>query len=96
MYGFSPYRGMAKTERVDLRLDPDDDDLIRRAADECGMSVSAFLVSSARERAQRMLMDRAFGVLDGAAWDEFAARLAAPPTRNERLAELFADPDPFE
>lgn len=60
------------------------------------MSVSAFLVASARERAERVLMDRAFGLLDEDAWDDFVARLAAPPTKKAELARLFAEPDLFE
>lgn len=87
---------MAKTERVDLRLEAGDDELIRRAAEECGMSVSAFLVTSARERAERVLMDRAFGLLDAKDWNAFTARLAAPPTYKADLAKLFAEPDIFE
>ena len=43
------------------------------------MSVSAFLVVSAREQAERVVMDRAFGLLDEAARDDFIARLAVPP-----------------
>jgi uncharacterized protein (DUF1778 family) len=87
---------VAKSERVDLRLEPDDDELIRRAAEECGMSVSAFLVTSARERAERVVIDRAFGLLDDDAWDDFVARLEAPPTYKWELRKLFAEPDIFE
>jgi uncharacterized protein (DUF1778 family) len=87
---------VSKSERVDLRLEPEDDELIRRAAEECGMSMSAFLVASARERAERVLMDRAFGLLDEDAWDDFVARLAALPTFKPELAQLFTEPDIFE
>jgi uncharacterized protein (DUF1778 family) len=87
---------MAKTRRVDLRLDEDEDQIIRRAADLSGMTVSHFMLLAARERAERLLVDGAFQILDSEAWEAFATRLDAPPAANPALARLFAEPDVFE
>jgi uncharacterized protein (DUF1778 family) len=96
MYGKCVYDGgMPKTKRVDLRIDDDDDQMIRQAADAAGMTVSHFMVVSAREKAERILIDRAFHLLDERAWDQFVARLESPPTFKPELAKLFAGPDVF-
>jgi uncharacterized protein (DUF1778 family) len=80
---------MPKTKRVDLRLDDDDDQMIRRAADMSGMTVSHFMLISAREKAERILVDRAFHLLDDDAWDAFTARLDLTPMYKPELAKLF-------
>jgi uncharacterized protein (DUF1778 family) len=87
---------MAKSRRVDLRLDDDEDQIIRRAAALSGMTVSHFMLLAARERAERLLVDRAFQILDSEAWEAFTARLDAPPAANPALAGLFAEPDVLE
>jgi|GEM_PF-1989242 len=96
MYGKCVYHScMPKTKRVDLRIDDDDDQMIRQAADVAGMTVSHFMVVSAREKAEQILVDRAFHLLDDAAWDQFVARLESPATFKPDLAQLFAAPDVF-
>ena len=42
--------------------------MIRQAADVAGMTVSHFMVVSAREKAEQILVDRAFHLLDEGAW----------------------------
>lgn len=91
------YNGpMPKTKRVDLRLNDDEDQIIRRAADMSGMTVSQFMLVSAREKAERILVDRAFHLLDADDWDAFIARLDAPAVFKPELAKLFAAADVFE
>lgn len=87
---------MAKTRRVDLRLDEEEDQLIRQAADISGMTMSHFMLASAREKAEGILVDRALQLLDGDAWDRFMDRLDAPPVFKPELARLFSEPDIFE
>jgi len=54
LYGSHPYSGiMTKAARLDMRLEAADDLLIRRAAEVSGTSVSAFVLTSARDRASR-------------------------------------------
>jgi uncharacterized protein (DUF1778 family) len=87
---------MAKTRRVDLRLDEDEDQLIRQAADIAGMTMSHFMLASAREKAEGILVERALHLLDADAWDRFVARLDEPAVFKPELARLFAEPDIFE
>ena len=71
-YGVCVYTGgMAKTRRVDLRLEDDEDQLIRQAAEMAGMTMSGFMLASAREKAEGILLERAVHLLDAAAWDRF-------------------------
>ncbi|MGQ0803062.1 MAG: type II toxin-antitoxin system TacA family antitoxin [Actinomycetota bacterium] len=87
---------MAKVERLDVRLTPEDDELIRRAASAEGMSVSAFVVSRSRAAAEEVLADRVHFFLDPETWDELHRRLSEPPRHKPGLAKLLAEPDIFE
>lgn len=97
MYGSDLYtQSVTRTARFDIRLDPEDDFVIRRAAEVAGTSVSAFIVSSARDEAKHLLADRTVFVLDPEDWDRLQGRLAAPARVNRRLKRLFDEPDIFE
>ena len=86
---------MAKAARLDMRLDPADDFLIRRAAEVSGTSVSAFVLASARVEAAHVLADRLVFPLDDEAWREFTRRLDARPKRKPRLEKLAKQPELF-
>ena len=79
-----------KTARVNLRVAPADDVLLRRAADLLGETLSEFLIESGRERAERLVADRTRFVLDNAAWTAFNDALDRPAEVKPELRELFA------
>lgn len=81
-----------KDARLNLRLRASDDELIRRAADTLGQTVSEFLTASARDRAFDVLADQREFVLDQATWNRFVAALGHPIRPDPRLVELFARP----
>ena len=81
--------GQAKTERVQLRVSPADDALLRQAAELAGESLTTFLLGSGRERAERLLADRSRFVLDGREWKRFIAALDRPAEVNAGVADLF-------
>jgi len=81
-----------KDARLNLRLSQGDDELIRRAADAVGQSVTEFLMASALDRAHDVLADQRHFVLDVATWAAFLAILDRPPRPDPRLVELFARP----
>jgi uncharacterized protein (DUF1778 family) len=64
----------AKTARVNFRVAPADDLLLRQAAELLGKSLSEFLIESGRERAERVVADRTRFVLDEASWTAFFQR----------------------
>ena len=83
-----------KTERVQLRVAPADDALLRQAAELAGESLTTFLLDSGRERAERLLADRRRFALSGPQWKAFVAALDRPAEVNEGVAEVFARPRP--
>lgn len=81
-----------KDARLNLRLRPADDELIRHAAAQVGQSLSEFLTRAAVERAHEVLADQREFELDGSAWDEFVRLLDETPRPDPRLVELFTRP----
>ena len=86
---------MANTARLDMRLDPADDYLIRRAASVAGTSVSTFVLASARAEAAVVLADRLVFPLKDGAWQEFRRRLDAKPRQKPRLKRLAKQAELF-
>ena len=84
-----------KVDRLHLRLSPADNDLIRQAADAEHLSLTGFVVRSARAEAVRVLADRTSAMIPADAWDALDARLAGPGTVKPELTRLFANPSPF-
>lgn len=87
---------MAKVERLDVRLTPEDDEVIRRAASAEGLSVSAFVVTHSRAAAEEVLADRVNFFLAAEAWDELQHRLSEAPRHKPGLAKLLGEPDIFD
>jgi len=62
-------------ERIDLRTSPEIKELIVRAASSTGMSVSAFLLGTAQERARQILAEIETITLTSRDWNAFAKAL---------------------
>jgi uncharacterized protein (DUF1778 family) len=62
-------------ERIDLRTSPEIKELIVRAASTAGMSVSAFLLGTAQERAKQILAEAEMITLTTKDWNAFAKAL---------------------
>lgn len=82
-----------KESRIAMRLTREQDDLIRLAAEAEGTTVTDFAVTSAYTHAQAVLADRRVFTLDAATWNEFVARLDAPPVHKPKLEKLMSQPD---
>ena len=85
-----------KSERFAVRLTPEQDALIRRAAEVEGTDLTTFTVSATVARARDVLADRRHFLLDDAAWTEFTALLDRPVRYKPALAKLFAKPSLFD
>ena len=66
---------VAAHERIDLRTSPEIKELIVRAASTAGMSVSAFLLGTAQERAKKILAESEMITLTSRDWSAFAKAL---------------------
>jgi uncharacterized protein (DUF1778 family) len=86
--------GATKTSRVNLRIDPDDDALLRQAAEFAGETLSEFMVESGRERAERLLADRTSFALSASEWKAFTTALDRPAEVNVAVRALFTRPRP--
>jgi uncharacterized protein (DUF1778 family) len=85
-----------KSARLNLRLNGEDDALLRQAAQALGQSVSEFMTNSAVERAHEVLADQRHFVLDAETWDRFVAALDSPAEPDPALVALFSRPRRIE
>lgn len=80
---------------INLRALPEQRDLIDQAAQLVGKNRSDFMLEAACDKAQAVLLDRAFFNLDEAKFREFTALLDAPPAPNAGLDRLMAVEAPW-
>ena len=73
-------------ERIDLRTSPEIKELIVRAASTAGMSVSAFLLGTAQERARQILAETEMINLTARDWNAFAKALDKADKPRPKLA----------
>ena len=85
-----------KTQRLAARLTPEQDALIRRAAEVEGTDLTNFTITAALAHARDVLADRRLFVLDDTAWTQFVAMLDRPVSYKPRLEKLFAERSIFD
>lgn len=73
-------------ERIDLRTSPEIKELIVRAASTAGVSLSAFLIASAQERAKQVLAESECLTLTPKDWDAFFTALDNADKPRPKLA----------
>lgn len=78
-------------ERIDLRTSPEIKKLIVRAAATTGVSLSAFLIASAQERAKQILAESETLSLSPRDWDAFFAALDNTDKTRPALEAATAD-----
>jgi len=87
----------AKRERrIHLRATDREVSRIRRAAESAGVSVSAFILESAAERAERALADQTHFELSARQWRAFTEALDRPERRIPELEKLMREPSILE
>ncbi len=86
----------SKTERLSLRLTPEQDAVLRRAAEARGESANDFVLRHAVEAAEMELADRRVFVVDDAAWNRLQDLLSAPPALPAAMVKLLSNPSVLE
>lgn len=86
----------SKTERMSLRLTPQQDAVLRRAAEARGESTNDFVLRHAVEAAETELADRRVFAVDDAAWAQLQDLLSAPPAFPEAMGKLLSNPSVLE
>lgn len=80
-----------RTERLDLRVSPDEKGLISQAASVARVKASEFVRDSVMSRAENILADRMRFDLDDSQWAEFQAALDRPVVNKPNLQRLLSD-----
>jgi len=81
-----------RNRRFQLRATASEETLIKVAAERQGVSVTDFIMRSAREKAEQALSEQTRFMLDGKQWKAFLAALDRPPKDKPRLRRLFSEP----
>lgn len=86
---------MAQSAPMSLRMSPEQRDAITVAANACGKSKTAFIVDSAVERAQDVVLDRTGLILDSQQWE---AIMSAPggPADSSVMRQTLDTPPTWE
>ena len=87
---------MAKTERLDLRLTPEQKATIEQAAAIEGTTAAGFTVTAVMERASEAVYRAKSLTLPGTAWDEFVRVLDTRPAVPQAVLDLLAKPSALE
>jgi uncharacterized protein (DUF1778 family) len=82
--------------RIHLRATEREVSRIDRAAAFSGVSLSAFILASASERAERTLADQREFEVSGRQWNAFVEALDRPAQRIPELARLMREPSILE
>jgi uncharacterized protein (DUF1778 family) len=91
-----PVAAGKKEHRIQLRASRHEVSTISRAAETAGLSLTAFILESASERAQRTLADQRLFELNARQWQAFIEALDRPPRRVPRLEKLMREPSVLE
>lgn len=78
-----------KRHRLEVRVTPEQDSLIREAADLEHATVTSFVLDTVNARATAVIEQRRDLTLSNAAFDRFMAELDKPAAPVAELSELF-------
>ena len=85
-----------KAAAINIRVLPEQRDLIDQAAEVLGKNRSDFMLEASCERAQQVLLDQVFFALDNEKLQQFTALLDAPLVSNAGLERLMAVEEPWK
>lgn len=84
-----------KRDTLNLRIAPEERNLIDRAALSSGKTRTDFILEAARRAAEDTLLDRALLTVGPQAYAEFLKRLDAPAQPNDRLRRTMQTTPPW-
>jgi uncharacterized protein (DUF1778 family) len=86
----------SKTERLSIRLTPEQDLVLRRAAEVRGESTNSYVLRNAVGAAQSDLADLRSFVANADEWREIESALSRPVTFNAAMVKLLTSPSVLE
>ena len=85
-----------RSRRLNLRTSVQQEELMRRGAQERGESLTDFILRSACAEAEQTIADQRRFSLDADQWNAFVAALDRPAQAKPRLRQLFSEPSVLE
>jgi uncharacterized protein (DUF1778 family) len=85
-----------RRETLNLRVKPEERNLIDRAASLTGKTRTDFVLEAARHAAEEALLDRAVFAVSPETYAAFLARLDEAPKPNERLRRTMQSAAPWD
>ncbi|MCF7696771.1 MULTISPECIES: DUF1778 domain-containing protein [Mycetohabitans] len=85
-----------KRDTLNIRIKPEERNLIDRAAKVRGKNRTDFVLEAARTAAEEALLDQAIITASPKAYAAFVARLDLPPQPNEALRKTLQAPAPWD
>ena len=85
-----------RRETLNLRIRPEEKNLIDRAAQARGQNRTDFVLEAARRAAEDALLDRALLMVDQEAYKKWLTLLNTPSQPNERLRRTLETSAPWE
>lgn len=86
----------ARTARLGLRATPEQEAVLRRAADVAHKSLTDFILDSACQAAEQTLLDQRLFMASGSQYRSLMDLLERPAQDNEGVRDLFARPAPWD
>jgi uncharacterized protein (DUF1778 family) len=86
----------SRTARLGLRATPEQEAVLRRAAEVAHKSLTEFILDSACQAAEQALLDQRLFMVSGSQYQALLDMLERPEQANEGLRNLFARKAPWE
>lgn len=84
-----------RSARLGLRATPEQDNVLRRAAEATHKSLTDFVLDAACQAAEQTLLDQRLFIVSGAQYQSLLELLDRPEQDNPGLADLFARRPPW-
>jgi uncharacterized protein (DUF1778 family) len=85
-----------KRDTLNIRIKPEEREMIDRAAEARGQTRTNFILDAARRAAEEALLDRTLFTVSDDAYAAFLARLDAPVEPNEALRRTLRTSAPWD
>ncbi|TCV71168.1 MULTISPECIES: DUF1778 domain-containing protein [Methylomonas] len=85
-----------RSARLGLRATPEQEAVLRRAAEVAHKSLTDFILDSACQAAEQTLLDQRLFMVSGGQYQAFLDLLDGPSEENEGLRDLFSRTAPWD
>lgn len=86
----------ARSARLGLRATPEQEAILRRAAEVTHKSLTDFILESACQTAAQTLLDQRLFMVSGSQFEALLELLNRPAEDNAGLKDLFSKPSPWD